>query len=374
MAGIYIHIPFCKQACHYCDFHFSTGSSHREEMVRMICRELELQKHYLGRGVGIKTVYFGGGTPSLLNARELDMILNTVHKNYRVDLEELTLEANPDDLTPEKLLSYKEVGIDRLSIGIQSFNDEILKFYNRAHTADESLRVIDRSKKAGFDKLSIDLIYGFPYPTHDLWKFDLEKAIALDPGHISSYSLTIEPNTALGRWTKKGKYKPASDDFISEQFEMMQELLEYAGYTQYEISNFGRPGHYAVHNTSYWRGVPYLGIGPSAHSYNGKNRQFNVANNAKYIKALEKGLLLFEAEDLDPIEAFNEYVLTSLRTIWGTDTAFLKDRYQRDLVQERSLEIKSLIGEGLLQQDDQILTLTKKGKLLADGIAMKLFL
>ena len=374
MAGIYIHIPFCKQACHYCDFHFSTNSSLKEEMIRMICKELEMQKNYLGKQARIKTVYFGGGTPSLLSASELDLILDAVNKHYSLDLEELTLEANPDDLTPGKLLSYKGVGIDRLSIGIQSFNDEILKFYNRAHNANESLRVIDQSKNAGFEKLSIDLIYGFPYPNHDLWKFDLDKAISLDPGHISSYSLTIEPDTALGRWTKKGMYKPASEDFISDQFEMMQESFEKVGYVQYEVSNFGRPGHFAVHNTNYWRRKPYLGIGPSAHSFNGKKRQFNVLNNVKYIRALEKGELLYESEDLESTEAFNEHVLTSLRTIWGTDTAFLWDRYQRDLLRERSLEIEALIRQGLLQQDGDILALTKRGKLLADGIAMKLFL
>jgi oxygen-independent coproporphyrinogen-3 oxidase len=373
LAGIYIHIPFCRQACHYCDFHFSTNTSLKSQMVKMICKELELQKSYLGEE-SVRTIYFGGGTPSLLEIVELDEILNTICQNYRLELEELTIEANPDDLHPQKLRSLKQMGFDRLSIGIQSFDDRVLKFYNRTHTAEESFAAIDKAKQAGFSKLSIDLMYGFPQPDHELWKRDLLTAIRLDPGHISSYALTVEPDTALGRWVEKGRFVPASEDFIAEQFEMMQAELGRAGYIQYEISNFGRPGAFAVHNTNYWMGVPYLGIGPSAHSFDGKNRQHNPSNNIKYIKALEKGYLDFEFEEMEATDALNEYLLTSLRTMWGADLDYIRAKYQKDVSKEKREEISRLEKGGWLEVKEERLILTAKGKLLADALALKLFL
>lgn len=374
MAGIYIHIPFCKQACHYCDFHFSTNTGLKIQMVRMICKELELQQDYLGSESIIHTVYLGGGTPSLLEAAEIERILDTVHKHYRLELQELTIEANPDDLHPHKLLDLKNMGFDRLSIGIQSFDDRVLRFYNRAHSARESLAAVDKAQQAGFKKLSIDLMYGFPQADHALWKGDLTTAIQLDPGHISSYALTVEPDTALGRWMAKGKFAPASEDFIAEQFEMMQGELGRAGYVQYEISNFGRPGAFAVHNTNYWMGIPYLGIGPSAHSFDGKNRQHNPSNNVKYIKALEKGQLSFELDEIEPIDALNEYLLTSLRTIWGADLEFILMKYDIDVMKEKGEVIHRLAQEGWLDLQQERLTLTDKGKLLADALALQLFL
>ncbi|MEX2593520.1 MAG: radical SAM family heme chaperone HemW [Anditalea sp.] len=373
LSGIYIHIPFCKQACHYCDFHFSTNIDLKDKMVQMICKELELQKLYLGEKAIIKTIYFGGGTPSLLSSVELGQILNTLHQYYRLEIEELTIETNPDDLTPYKLIALKELGFDRLSIGIQSFNDKVLKFYNRAHTAEESLRALEKAKNARFEKFSIDLMYGFPNTNHNIWKNDLKKAIELDPGHISSYGLTIEPKTALGRWAEKGSFTPPSEDFIAEQFEIMQDELEKAGYVQYEISNFGKPGAFAIHNTNYWVGIPYLGVGPSAHSFDGKSRQHNPSNNSRYIKSLEKGSLIFEREEIDKADALNEYLLTSLRTIWGADVTFIKNKYQVDLVAGKSKEIQQLVEDGFMGIKDQKLSLTRKGKLLADSIALKLF-
>lgn len=343
-------------------------------MVRMICRELELQKDYLGRGTSVGTLYFGGGTPSLLEAAELEEILDAAHKHYRLELQELTIEANPDDLHPSKLNDLKKMGFDRLSIGIQSFDDRVLRFYNRAHSAQESSVAIDKAQQAGFNKLSIDLMYGFPQTGHGLWLSDLATAIALDPGHISSYALTVEPDTALGRWRAKGKFAPASEDFVAEQFEIMQDELGRAGYIQYEISNFGRPGAFAVHNTNYWMGVPYLGIGPSAHSFDGKNRQHNPANNIKYIKALEKGQLIFELDEIEPIDALNEYLLTSLRTIWGADLDYIQEKYQKDFLKEKGETIRQLGREGWLQLKEGRLTLTERGKLLADALALKLFL
>jgi oxygen-independent coproporphyrinogen-3 oxidase len=260
-------------------------------MSDMIVWELEKRSDFLPLNDPVQTIYFGGGTPSLLKEREIASIINTIYRNYNVDIKEFTLEANPDDLQAQKLKTMKSLGIDRLSIGIQSFDQKILKFYNRAHNSQESLKAIDLAKNAGFEKLSMDLIYGFPHEDHSIWEKDLKQALLLDPGHISSYALTIEPKTALGNWLKKGRFKEASEDFVAEQFEMLQGAMSKSGYMQYEISNFGKPGQFALHNTNYWMGVPYLGIGPSAHSFDGKKRGYNIANNVIYIKSIREGKL-----------------------------------------------------------------------------------
>jgi oxygen-independent coproporphyrinogen III oxidase len=374
LSGIYIHIPFCKQACHYCDFHFSTQTSRIQEMVDMICLEAELRKDYLLKGEPIKTVYFGGGTPSLLSADQLGQILDKISLHFSLDVKELTLEANPDDLDHFKLKNWKALGFDRLSIGIQTFDEKILKFYNRAHRADESLKAIGLAKQAGLQKLSIDLIYGFPAPNHELWKKDLEIALNQDPGHISSYCLTVEPKTALGKWANSGQFHPGSEDFAAEQFEILQEAMDKSNYLQYEISNFGREGAFAVHNTNYWRGVPYLGLGPSAHSFDGRNRGANISNNNLYIKQLKNGISTFKEDSLSPFDLANEYLLTSLRTMWGTDLSLLKKQYGFDLLSEKKEMVDQLEKEGLMKIEQQSLILTRKGKLLADGIAGSLFI
>ncbi|WP_137401166.1 radical SAM family heme chaperone HemW [Echinicola rosea] len=373
MAGIYIHIPFCRQACHYCDFHFSTSTALKAKMVSMICKELALQKNYLGKSTPIKTIYFGGGTPSLLSSLELSAILDTISLHYQLDLDEMTIETNPDDLSQEKLKSLKTLGFDRLSIGIQSFSNEVLRFYNRSHTAEESLKSIDKARKTGFEKLSIDLMYGFPAGDHQLWEHDLKQAVQLAPGHISSYCLTVEANTALGKWAKKGTFKPASEDFSADQFELMQKRLEDAGYIQYEISNFGKPDAFAVHNSNYWKGTPYLGIGPSAHSFDGSTRQHNLSNNPKYIKALEDDTILFEKDILSQEDLLNEYLLTALRTIWGVDLQKVNQQFGVDILQAKGTLIEHFREEKLMEADSDYLRLTKKGKLLADFIAGKLF-
>ncbi|MFD2034161.1 radical SAM family heme chaperone HemW [Belliella marina] len=374
MSGIYIHIPFCKQACHYCDFHFSTNLSMAEDMVDMICREIELRKDYLSTNPTIKTIYFGGGTPSMLSASQLEKILSTIYKNYPIALEELTIETNPDDLKKEKLDNLKTLGFDRLSIGIQSFDANILKYYNRAHNAEESLRAIDASKDAGFEKLSIDLIYGFPHEDHSIWERDLSIAVSQDPGHISSYCLTVEPHTALGNWANKGRFKPATEDFSAEQFEMLQDTMEKADYIQYEISNFGKTGQFALHNTNYWKSVPYLGIGPSAHSFDGTERGSNVANNAVYIKNLSKGLHSFTTDPMSREDLINEYILTSLRTIWGADIDELNKGTKEDFLTLKASLLKQLENEKLIEIKGNHLHLSKKGKLLADSIAASLFI
>jgi oxygen-independent coproporphyrinogen III oxidase len=374
LSGIYLHIPFCKQACHYCDFHFSTNTMLMEHTVDMICKELVLQKHYLGTDTAIKTVYFGGGTPSLLPTPLLEKIMGTIHKHYRLELEETTIETNPDDLNREKLQDFKALGFDRLSIGIQSFDEEVLKFYNRAHNATESRKSIALAQSQGFEKLSIDLMYGFPAADHSIWKNDLKLALQIDPGHISSYCLTIEPKTALGNWASKGNFTPSEEDFNAIQFEMLQEATEKAGYLQYEISNFARPDSFAVHNSNYWKGVPYLGIGPSAHSFDGKSRQHNIANNIKYNKSLQEDRLNCEADHLSKEDLVNEYILTSLRTIWGTDLDLIESNYGISLSETKAPTIALMQKEGLVSLQGRKIILSKKGKLLADMIAEKLFI
>ncbi|MCE7056631.1 radical SAM family heme chaperone HemW [Algoriphagus sp. AGSA1] len=373
LAGIYIHIPFCRQACHYCDFHFSTNLDSMSRMAEMICRELELRKGYL-RGQDIKTVYFGGGTPSLLPVALIEMILGQIAKTYNAGWEEVTLEANPDDLSSEKLATWKYLGVDRLSLGIQSFDEEVLKFYNRAHTAEESKSAIEKARKVGFEKFSLDLIYGFPQPNHDLWKRDLATAIAQNPGHISSYALTVEEKTALGMWSKRGRFTPADEDFVAEQFEILQEQSSKSGYIQYEVSNFGKPGQFALHNRNYWQGVPYLGVGPSAHSFDGKNRGANSASNARYLKVLGQENTPFTEDNLSEDERLNEYILTGLRTLWGIDFDVIHSDFGVDLLSSRQAVIRQMEAEGWLIWKDKNLSLSKKGKLLADSIAAALFI
>lgn len=342
-------------------------------MVAMICRELELRRDYLPKST-IETVYFGGGTPSLLTPEMLDRILNSVSKNYSCDWKEVTMESNPDDLHLLNLESWKSLGIDRLSLGIQSFDENVLKFYNRAHSAEESKAAIQKARNVGFEKFSIDLIYGFPYPDHSLWKRDLAEAIAQETGHISSYSLTVEPKTALGNWAKKGKFKAAEEDFIAEQFEYLQEQTEKAGFIQYEVSNFGKPNHFALHNTNYWRGVPYLGIGPSAHSFDGKNRGSNPSHNTHYITKLQHDQIPFSVDQLSEDEQLNEYLLTGLRTIWGVDFSYIKTQFGKDLIADKKQILDRMDSQGWLIWKENNLSLSKSGMLLADSIAASLFI
>ncbi len=373
MAGLYIHIPFCKQACHYCDFHFSTNLHLMEVMMDSITVELKLRKDYL-KGEAVDTVYFGGGTPSLVPAESLGKILDQIAQLFPGRKQEVTLEANPDDLNPQVLANWKSLGIDRLSLGIQSFQDQILKAYNRAHTSKEATQAIQLARAAGFEKFSIDLIYGYPHTDHQLWKLDLEEALRLDPGHLSAYSLTIEPKTTFGNWTKKGKFSPAEDEFVAQQFEWLQERCDKAGYLQYEISNFSRPNQAAIHNSNYWKRSPYLGIGPSAHSFDGSSRGFNPSSNTSYTKALSAGALPFVLEQLTPTESINEEILTGLRTQWGLDTGSLADRYHLDILEIKKGPISKLTELGMIHTLGKTLTLTRKGQLLADSIASDIFI
>ena len=372
MAGLYIHIPFCKQACHYCDFHFSTNLQLLSPVVESIVLEMELRKDYL-KGESVDTVYFGGGTPSLLPAAALEQILDQVARIFPGKKLEITLEANPDDLNPNSLDTWKSLGIDRLSLGIQSFQDEILKAYNRAHNAQQAKQAIQLGRSAGFEKFSIDLIYGFPHANHDLWKKDLKEALLLDPGHLSAYSLTLEPKTTFGNWAKKGRFIPAEEEFVAQQFEWLQEQCDQAGYQQYEISNFSRPDQAAIHNSNYWKRIPYLGIGPSAHSFDGNARGYNPPSNPRYVQTLAAGKLPFVVENLEKEELINEEILTCLRTSWGLDTASMADRYQVDLLEIKAASIAKLTALGMIHTEGKTLTLTRKGQLLADSIAAEIF-
>lgn len=344
-----------------------------EDIVDMIKRELLLRKDYL-LSSPVETIYFGGGTPSLLQPKMIESILELIQNEYSCEWKELTLEANPDDLNPSSLASWKSLGIDRLSLGIQSFNSDVLKFYNRAHTSEESIQAIDKARKMGFEKFSLDLIYGFPYKDHSIWEQDLSRAIQIDPGHISSYALTIEPKTALGNWEKKGKFSPADEDFIADQFEMLQSRMEDANYIQYEISNFAKEDQYAIHNSNYWKSTPYLGVGPSAHSFDGKSRGANPRSNTSYIKSLKENEIPTVHERLSREDNLNEYILTGLRTIWGIDLDRIKNQYQFDLRNQKSSVLNQMNQEGWLIWKDNHLSLSKSGKLLADSIAEALFI
>lgn len=372
MAGIYLHIPFCKQACHYCNFHFSTSLKMKAPLVEAILKEIDLQADFL-QGEQIETIYFGGGTPSLLSANELSQIMAKLRAIHTIDSDpEITLEANPDDINPENLALWKDQGINRLSIGIQSFHQADLEFMNRAHNADEALNCVNLARQAGFDLLTIDLIYGSPTTSDAAWAENLEIFKSLDLDHISCYALTVEPNTALDHFIKKGKSPLVEEEKAARQFEYLVSQLTAWGYEQYEISNFSLPGKYARHNTSYWFGKPYMGIGPAAHSHKPGLRQWNIANNAKYIKSIEGGEVPFEQEILSPDEQYNEYVLTRLRTQWGCnrlDIQKLGAAYLKHFEAEAAILIKS--GH-LLQQGDNYM-LAPEARFLADGLAVELF-
>ncbi|MEL7146539.1 MAG: radical SAM family heme chaperone HemW, partial [Bacteroidota bacterium] len=279
MAGIYIHIPFCKQACHYCDFHFSTNLKHKDSLLEAIIRELDLQQNYLAQEK-VSSIYFGGGTPSILHSGDIDKIIDRINTHHQVTTDvEITLEANPDDLTKKKLRELSDAGVNRLSIGIQSFHDQHLRYMNRAHNAKEASQCVEWAYNTGIKNLSIDLIYGIPANDHQIWRRDLELAVSLPVNHISAYCLTIEPDTAFGRWVAQNKMAEAGEEFSAEQFELLLDTLNQHGFEQYEISSFCKDKQYSRHNSSYWLQKKYLGVGPSAHSYNGGSRQFNVSHN-----------------------------------------------------------------------------------------------
>lgn len=376
MPGIYLHIPFCKQACHYCNFHFSTSLRQKGAMVEAIVRELDLQKDYL-QGAPLSSIYFGGGTPSLLDANELEQIFSKIYQLHSVQADaEITLEANPDDLSLEKLKALRNSPVNRLSIGIQSFAEEDLRFMNRAHNAHEARACIENALALGFDNLTLDLIYGAPTTSHEQWAKNLDTLFQYPIPHISAYCLTVEPKTALDHFVRQGKAAPVDEEHANTQFLHLMEATLAQGYEHYEISNFAKPGRYARHNSSYWLGESYLGIGPSAHSFNGQSRQWNVANNAKYLKILNEEELaelgdtgLFELEELSPATRYNEYVMTGLRTIWGCDLQKIAPAFQAYFLEN----VQPFIDKGQVLVQNHQYRLSNSGKFMADYIAAQLF-
>jgi oxygen-independent coproporphyrinogen-3 oxidase len=379
MAGIYIHIPFCRQACHYCDFHFSTSFKTRDDLVKALMKEAFLQREFfsglLKNDEELTTLYFGGGTPSLLSGDELTILIETLHKHFHVSLSaEITLEANPDDLSAEKLREIRHAGVNRLSIGIQSFFDDDLKFMNRAHSAQQAEASVKRAQDIGITNISIDLIYGVPTLTNDKWKQNLRTAFELQVPHLSCYALTVEEKTALSHFIRQGKVLAPDEKIISEQFNLLMDLAMQNDFQHYEISNFAKEGFQSRHNSSYWSGEPYLGLGPGAHSFNKRSRQWNVSNNPLYIKSINEGKVPFEREDLSEINRFNERVMISLRTSRGLDLERMESEFG---LQNRERLIKNAqqyLKKGYVKLEEGYLLLSREGKLFADRVAARLFM
>ncbi len=373
MAGIYIHIPFCKQACHYCNFHFSTSLGQKDAMIEAIIHEIFLQKNYLN-GQKIDTIYFGGGTPSLLSAEELMKIIDTIHQYFFINKNaEITLEANPDDLTETKIQSFKRhTPINRLSIGVQSFSEDDLRYMNRAHNAEESKKCIQNAQNQGFENLTIDLIYGSPTTSNEQWLQNLETVFELQIPHLSSYALTVEPKTILDKHIQKGITHAPDEEKSAQQFQILMSQTAKNNFEHYEISNFAKNGQYARHNTAYWTGNSYLALGPSAHSFDGRSRQWNISNNALYIKSLANNKVPFEIEILTAAQQYNEYVMTALRTMWGCNLKKIQSQFP-SFESYFLKNIATFVAQNNVFRADDHFKLTPSGKLLADGIASALF-
>ena len=373
MSGIYIHIPFCKQACYYCNFHFSTSLKKKKELLECLITEIELRKDEL-HGDIIETIYFGGGTPSLLTKEEIEKILTAVYANFKVvQNPEITLEANPDDLSEAKIIALSKTPINRLSIGIQSFFEYDLKLMNRAHNVEEAKQSLEIATKY-FKNISVDLIYGIPDCSNKQWLENIHIALSYGVPHISSYALTVEPDTALQRFIKKGIIKNVDDDKAEEQFVILTDELKKAGFIHYELSNFGKTGYFSKNNSSYWLGKSYLGIGPAAHSFHGKQRSWNIQNNAIYVKKITQNKLPIQREILSNTDRYNEYVMTGLRTIWGVSLEKVKKDFGENYLKYLQLQSKKFIEQDLLYIENKTLKTTKKGKFLSDGLAADLFM
>ena len=368
MAGIYIHIPFCKRRCIYCDFFSTTQSEKKPAYVHALCQELDMRKDYL-EGEDIETIYLGGGTPSQLSQEELEEIFSTLYNIYKVKEDaEITLEANPDDLTPEYVYMLRSLPINRISMGIQTFQEETLKLLHRRHTARQAIEAFQRCREAGFQNISIDLMYGLPGETLDTWKQDLQQAIALRPEHISAYHLIYEEGTALWKLKEQHQVEEADEDLSVTLFRTLIDELTRAGYEHYEISNFCLPGLHSRHNSSYWTGKKYLGCGPSAHSFNGTSRQWNVASLDKYIHAIQQGKLDYEIEELDIYTRYNDFVITAIRTHWGMSLSQLRSTYGEELYRYCLRMAKPHLAQGVLEMKEDTLKLTKEGIFISDGI------
>ncbi len=372
MSGIYIHIPFCKQACHYCDFHFSTSMKKKDEMILALAKEIRMRKSEFESDV-VETIYFGGGTPSVLSNEEINFLISEVCKNYNVlENPEITLEANPDDLSSERILELSKSPINRLSIGIQSFYEEDLKMMNRAHNSAEAIKCLEEATKY-FDNISLDLIYGIPGLTDEMWKQNIETALSFGIPHISSYALTVEPKTALKKLIDTGKIAEPQDEVASNHFMILVDTLQKNGFIHYELSNFGKENYFSKNNSAYWLGKKYIGIGPSAHSYDGEKRGWNVANNSLYLKSIQNDILSMETEILSKSDRYNEYIMTGLRTIWGVSLERIENEFGSEYLEYLNKQAQKFLNDELVYISDNILRPTAKGKFLTDGIASDLF-
>ena len=373
MSGIYIHIPFCKQACHYCDFHFSTSLKKKDEMVLALAKEIALRKNEFKDEV-VETIYFGGGTPSILEVQDLRILIDEVYRNYNVtENPEITVEANPDDLTETRINELSNNRINRLSIGIQSFFEDDLKLMNRAHNSEEAKKCLEIATQY-FDNISIDLIYGVPGMSNKKWLQNIETALSFNIPHISSYALTVEPKTALHKFIKQGIIAQPDDEVAQQHFHLLVDKLQENGFIHYELSNFGKENYFSKNNSSYWLGKKYIGIGPSAHSYNGISRSWNVSNNTQYLKSIDENQLPSETETLTITDRYNEYVMTGLRTIWGISLDRIEQEFGKTYLDYLNQQAAKYIEDHLLFVDDNILRTTKSGKFLSDGIASDLFM
>ena len=381
MSGIYIHIPFCKQACHYCDFHFSTSLKKKDEMVQALAKEIELRSKSTSNSQlptphneVIETIYFGGGTPSILEISDLKFLIDEVYRNYKVvSTPEITVEANPDDLNYETISQLANSPVNRLSIGIQSFFEDDLKLMNRAHNMEEAKKCLEIATQY-FNNISIDLIYGIPNMSNEKWLQNIETALSFNVPHISSYALTVEPKTALHSFIQKGIIPQPDDEVAAAHFQILVDKLSENDFIHYELSNFGKENYFSKNNSSYWLGKKYIGIGPSAHSYDGKNRGWNVSNNALYIKSIQENKLPIEIETLTKTDRYNEYIMTGLRTIWGVSLDRIEEEFGKTYLDYLNQQAAKFIEDHLLFVDENILRTTKNGKFLCDGIASDLFL
>ncbi|MFB9109040.1 radical SAM family heme chaperone HemW [Flavobacterium gyeonganense] len=372
MSGIYIHIPFCKQACHYCDFHFSTSMKKKDDMVLALAKEITMRKDEFENEI-VETIYFGGGTPSVLSNEEINFLIAEVYENYKViENPEITLEANPDDLSSERILKLSKSQINRLSIGIQSFFEEDLQLMNRAHNSEEAKKCLEEVTKY-FDNISLDLIYGIPGMTDEMWKQNIQTALDFGIPHISSYALTVEPKTALSKLIQTGKIAEPEDEAASNHFMILVEMLQKNSFIHYELSNFGKENYFSKNNSAYWLGKKYIGIGPSAHSYDGEKRGWNIANNSLYLKSIQENKLPIETEILTTSDRYNECIMTGLRTIWGVSLERIENEFGQQYLNYLKEQAQKFLDDDLLSIENNILKPTSKGKFLTDGIASDLF-
>lgn len=374
MAGVYIHVPFCKKLCSYCDFYHVMTLSDNQDFVEAVVRESEKRKEYIGNDV-ISSIYLGGGTPSVLSLMQIGKIIESIRNNYSVDGDcETTIEINPDDADFEYLVGLKDLNINRISLGVQSWNDNILKLLNRRHDSNQAALALERTFRAGFENITIDLIYGIPMLTSDQWSDALDKSFTYGIKHLSAYHLTIEPGTVLWKMKERGAFNEIDEEESSVQFNILIEKTGAEGFIHYEISNFGKPGYFSRHNTNYWKQVKYLGLGPSAHSFNGYSRQWNIKDLKKYIKSIKSDKICFEKEELDRKTQFNEYIMTSLRTMWGIDLEYVENRFEKEGYDYIMNLAGKFIDYGLMKHENKTLVLTNQGKMISDNIISELML